>query len=108
MLYPQRLEGGHTMPYPLLPSLFFILSFVAEWCSAQELPPLQFRNAAPGIPIKPNTTLRILPVGDSITVGFLGDDLNSYREKLRNNLSGTRAELRHHDSTTASRRQQKC
>lgn len=34
------------------------------------------------------TKLRILPVGDSITVGWLGDDHNGYRKQLRSDLSG--------------------
>lgn len=33
------------------------------------------------------TKLRILPVGDSITVGWLGDDHNGYRKQLRSDLS---------------------
>lgn len=32
--------------------------------------------------------LRILPVGDSITVGWLGDDHNGYGKQLRSDLSG--------------------
>jgi lysophospholipase L1-like esterase len=38
--------------------------------------------------VKTGTKLRILPVGDSITVGWLGDDHNGYRKQLRDDLSG--------------------
>ncbi|PTB79994.1 carbohydrate esterase family 3 protein [Trichoderma longibrachiatum ATCC 18648] len=48
-------------------------------------------NTAPGKPIKPGTELRILPIGDSITYGFLSDqgggDGNGYRLRLRQLLS---------------------
>ncbi|KAK1987063.1 GDSL-like Lipase/Acylhydrolase [Colletotrichum cereale] len=54
-------------------------------------PPLSFRHTKPGQAIKPGTTLRILGVGDSITVGYLSDidggDGNGYRLKLRDDLS---------------------
>lgn len=53
--------------------------------------PLIFQNTPPGKAIKPETELRILPVGDSITYGFLSDqdggDGNGYRLRLRENLS---------------------
>jgi hypothetical protein len=53
--------------------------------------PLTFRNTLPGRAIKPGTELRILPVGDSITYGFLsnmdGGDGNGYRLWLREDLS---------------------
>ncbi|KAF6821435.1 bkrf1 encodes ebna-1 protein [Colletotrichum musicola] len=53
--------------------------------------PLKFRAAKPGRAVKPGTILRILGVGDSITVGFLSDleggDGNGYRFSLRQNLS---------------------
>ncbi|KAL0937195.1 bkrf1 encodes ebna-1 protein [Colletotrichum truncatum] len=53
--------------------------------------PLKYEATKPGQPVKPGTTLRILGVGDSITVGFLSDldggDGNGYRLKLRQNLS---------------------
>ncbi|EQB54719.1 GDSL-like Lipase/Acylhydrolase [Colletotrichum gloeosporioides Cg-14] len=56
--------------------------------------PLKFKGTKPGQVIKPGTTLRILGVGDSITVGFLSDldggDGNGYRMKLRQNLSNDR------------------
>lgn len=39
------------------------------------------------------TKLRILPVGDSITVGWLGDVHNGYRKQLRSDLSGKLALL---------------
>ncbi|KAK2053351.1 GDSL-like Lipase/Acylhydrolase [Colletotrichum caudatum] len=52
--------------------------------------PLSFKYTKPGQAIKPGTTLRILGVGDSITVGYLSDmdggDGNGYRLKLRDNL----------------------
>lgn len=53
--------------------------------------PLIFKNTPPGEVIKPRTELRILPVGDSITYGFLSDqdggDGNGYRLRLRETLS---------------------
>lgn len=53
--------------------------------------PLTFKNTPPGKAIKPGTELRILPVGDSITCGFLSDldggDGNGYRLQLREDLS---------------------
>jgi hypothetical protein len=53
--------------------------------------PLTFKNTPPGKAIKPGTELRILPVGDSITYGFLSDldggDGNGYRLRLREDLS---------------------
>ncbi|KAF9875133.1 bkrf1 encodes ebna-1 protein [Colletotrichum karsti] len=56
--------------------------------------PLRFTGTKPGKAVKPGTTLRILGVGDSITVGFLSDleggDGNGYRFKLRQNLSKDR------------------
>ncbi|KAK1671232.1 GDSL-like Lipase/Acylhydrolase [Colletotrichum godetiae] len=56
--------------------------------------PLKFKGARPGQRIKPGTTLRILGIGDSITVGFLSDidggDGNGYRLKLREDLSNDR------------------
>lgn len=54
---------------------------------------LQYHHMGRGHKIKPGTELRILPVGDSITVGFHsnldGGDGNGYRLKLKENLSGT-------------------
>ena len=38
--------------------------------------------------MKLGTELRILPVGDSITVGCLADDHNGCREQPHSNLSG--------------------
>lgn len=53
--------------------------------------PLTFKNTPVGKAIKPGTELRILPVGDSITYGFLSDmdggDGNGYRLRLREDLS---------------------
>ncbi|TDZ32676.1 hypothetical protein C8035_v011047 [Colletotrichum spinosum] len=53
--------------------------------------PLKFKGTKPGRAVKPGVPLRILGVGDSITVGFLSDvdggDGNGYRLKLRQNLS---------------------
>lgn len=67
------------------------LSFYFSQAVTQELPPaipIRYRNTAPGVAVKTGTKLRILPVGDSITVGWLGDDLNGYRKQLRDDLSG--------------------
>lgn len=53
--------------------------------------PMTFKNTPPGKAVKPGTELRILPVGDSITYGFLSDldggDGNGYRLRLREDLS---------------------
>ncbi|RFU73682.1 hypothetical protein TARUN_8577 [Trichoderma arundinaceum] len=53
--------------------------------------PLTFRNTSPGKAIKPGIELRILPVGDSITYGFLSDQIggdgDGYRLRLREDLS---------------------
>ncbi|OHE91508.1 GDSL-like Lipase/Acylhydrolase [Colletotrichum orchidophilum] len=55
---------------------------------------LKFKGIKPGQGIKPGTTLRILGVGDSITLGFLSDidggDGNGYRLKLCQDLSKDR------------------
>jgi len=67
------------------------LSLYFSQVVTQELPPaipVQYRNTAPGVAVKTGTKLRILPVGDSITVGWLGDDGNGYRKQLRDDLSG--------------------
>ena len=50
--------------------------------------PLSPSNVDPGVGVKPGTELRILPLGDSITLGFLSTDKNGYRLRLFNNLSG--------------------
>jgi hypothetical protein len=51
---------------------------------------LQFKNTTPGQTVKSGTELRILCVGDSITVGFRSDkdggDGNGYRLQLRDDL----------------------
>lgn len=51
---------------------------------------LHFGNAPAGKQIAGGRELRILPVGDSITVGYLSDqggDGDGYRRKLRDDLS---------------------
>jgi hypothetical protein len=52
---------------------------------------LEYKNTSPGQEIASGTELRILTVGDSITVGFLSDqdggDGNGYRLELLNDLS---------------------
>lgn len=53
---------------------------------------LEYQGRKLGYPVKPGTELRILCVGDSITVGFESDqgpgaDGNGYRLELRNDLS---------------------
>lgn len=50
--------------------------------------PLEYSSTPAGQVIKDGVKLRILPVGDSITVGFLSSDGNGYRLKLDENLSG--------------------
>lgn len=57
---------------------------------------LSYTGVEPGEAVKPGTELRILCVGDSITVGFLSDqdggDGNGYRLQLRNDLSSKSSE----------------
>lgn len=52
---------------------------------------VRYKGTRPGRAVKPGTELRILCVGDSITVGFLseqdGGDGNGYRLRLLDNLS---------------------
>lgn len=52
---------------------------------------LRYKSTKPGKALKPGTELRILCVGDSITVGFLSDqdggDGNGYRLRLLDDLS---------------------
>ncbi|KAG8163267.1 hypothetical protein KVR01_006564 [Diaporthe batatas] len=52
---------------------------------------VRYRGTKPGKAVKPGTELRILCVGDSITVGFLSDqdggDGNGYRLRLLGDLS---------------------
>ncbi|KAM0246073.1 hypothetical protein ACHAQJ_010353 [Trichoderma viride] len=70
---PSQLVANNTQPIVALPF------------------PLSFKNTAPGKAIKPGTELRILPVGDSITYGYLSDqnggDGNGYRLRVREELS---------------------
>jgi hypothetical protein len=53
---------------------------------------LKYKETEPGKPVKEGTKLRILPVGDSITVGYgserNGGNGNGYRGQLKNDLSG--------------------
>ncbi|KAK1497899.1 hypothetical protein CABS01_10877 [Colletotrichum abscissum] len=61
------------------------------WAGTEIGDKLTFKGVAPGQAVKPGTKLRILGVGDSITVGFLserdGGDGNGYRLKLQQDLS---------------------
>ncbi|KAK1523960.1 uncharacterized protein CCOS01_09047 [Colletotrichum costaricense] len=61
------------------------------WTGTEIGDKLTFKGVAPGQAVKPGTKLRILGVGDSITVGFLserdGGDGNGYRLKLQQDLS---------------------
>lgn len=69
----------------------FTLSLYFTQGVTKEVPPglpLQYASTAPGVAVTNGTRLRILPVGDSITVGWLGDDHNGYRKQLQNDLSG--------------------
>jgi len=66
------------------------LALLFTQCLALHIPstlPLQHNNACPRKVIGSGVKLRILPTGDSITVGWLSDDHNGYREKLRQNLA---------------------
>ena len=53
---------------------------------------LNYKETEAGESVKKGTKLRILPVGDSITVGYLSDrnggDGNGYRGQLKKDLSG--------------------
>lgn len=49
---------------------------------------LHYEGIEPGETVKNGTELRILPVGDSITVGYLSEDGNGYRAQLQADLSG--------------------
>ncbi|KAH6949082.1 SGNH hydrolase-type esterase domain-containing protein, partial [Fusarium avenaceum] len=53
---------------------------------------LKYKKVEAGEAVKKGTKLRILPVGDSITVGYLSDrkggDGNGYRGQLKKDLSG--------------------
>jgi hypothetical protein len=50
---------------------------------------LSFKGTPPGEVVQDGVKLRILPVGDSITVGFgKGTDGNGYRKRLGEDLSG--------------------
>lgn len=51
--------------------------------------PLEYTSAPTGEVVKENTELRILCVGDSITVGDGSSDWNGYRGELKALLSGT-------------------
>ncbi|KAM3517482.1 hypothetical protein NHJ13051_008941 [Beauveria bassiana] len=54
---------------------------------------MEFRNTPPGRKIESGVELRILPVGDSITVGFgseIGGDGDGYRRQLRDDLSANK------------------
>ncbi|WYZ44601.1 hypothetical protein EsH8_VII_001037 [Colletotrichum jinshuiense] len=48
---------------------------------------LEYKGTPAGQVIKQNVALRILPVGDSITVGFASSDGNGYRLRLEEDLS---------------------
>ena len=50
--------------------------------------PLQLTGVGKGISVKSGTQLRILPVGDSITMGFEDPVDGGYRLELLNDLSG--------------------
>ncbi|KAK2749084.1 hypothetical protein CKAH01_06581 [Colletotrichum kahawae] len=89
--YQLKLHATGFAPASVYPEEY--LAQYAEWAKAAALGPLGKAGVAPGKAVKPGTELRILPVGDSITVGFLserdGGDGNGYRLKLLNNLSRT-------------------
>lgn len=61
---------------------------------------LKYKKVEAGEAVKKGTKLRILPVGDSITVGYLSDrkggDGNGYRGQLKKDLSGKQEIFRHH------------
>ncbi|KAI9170782.1 hypothetical protein HJFPF1_00255 [Paramyrothecium foliicola] len=76
------------------PASSFPASYINQyntWYQGQVRAPLRTQGIAPGRAVKKGTKLRILGVGDSITVGFLSDrdggDGNGYRLKLQENLS---------------------
>ncbi|KAK2731716.1 bkrf1 encodes ebna-1 protein [Colletotrichum kahawae] len=67
-------------------SIASAVAFAAPLALAAES--LNYTGAAAGQVIKDGVELRILPVGDSVTVGYLSTDGNGYRLKLQENLSG--------------------
>lgn len=71
--------GGHFYNHPNNPGGSDDTDFI-----------LKYKGTKPGKQIKPGTKLRILPVGDSITVGFLsatdGGDGNGYRKQMRDDI----------------------
>ena len=56
--------------------------------TAVSIGPLETTGIAPGVAVKTGTELRILPVGDSITVGFEDPNGDGYRFELLTDLSG--------------------
>ncbi|KAJ0162197.1 hypothetical protein CTA2_4951 [Colletotrichum tanaceti] len=71
-------------PNLFAPLLLLLLLLLALTAAAD---PLEYGSTPAGQVIKDGVKLRILPVGDSITVGFLSSDGNGYRLKLAENLS---------------------
>lgn len=69
--------------------LYIWLGIVAA-ASVAAADALQFTNVTAGTPVKPDTELRILCVGDSITVGYRSDqdggDGNGYRLRVFDDL----------------------
>lgn len=61
---------------------------VAGTGTSSVLPPLHTTGVQDGALVKEGVELRILPVGDSITVGFESSQLNGYRLELQDKLSG--------------------
>ena len=80
-----------TISSNFTPASSYPSDYLAQYNSWAGAGVLQLAGAAVGQEIASGTALRILSVGDSITVGFLSDrdggDGNGYRLQLRNDLS---------------------
>ncbi|KAL0935641.1 GDSL-like Lipase/Acylhydrolase [Colletotrichum truncatum] len=68
---------------------FFVASALAVFAplALAAADALEYKNTAAGQVIKEGVKLRILPIGDSITVGYQSSDKNGYRQRLQENLS---------------------
>lgn len=84
----RRMEENDLQPEPLLDTS--VASCPINPSDGKTV--LKYKKVEAGEAVKKGTKLRILPVGDSITVGYLSDrkggDGNGYRGQLKKDLSG--------------------
>ncbi|UZP45216.1 hypothetical protein NXS19_013028 [Fusarium pseudograminearum] len=82
-----RMEENNMVPEPLLDT-----SVAQCPINPSSSIILKYKETEPGEAVKRGTELRILPVGDSITVGYLSDrnggDGDGYRRQLKKDISG--------------------